>query len=292
MKREDDPCIFHRAVPLGRLDLLANQPVNTSGLYSKPPRRVRIPTRPAQVGVMLENIRTNTGADLTEAFITQYKAPPPTEKDLINFKPYYDEAPIIGSGGLVNRPTLNQQTYLNIINQLNLPPPIVGRGSTLTLVPKVVPPPPALTLAQINESPLPLGQPMNIPVNAPVNAPESASGGGLSGMQTPSRSGQQTPQEVSDDLQEQTRNEVLEGRRQKGLGNVTQAPKGFGKLPASRPAPLNPREPSVSKPRGSNIMSSLSKPFSRFTTVRTKVAPYSSEQSAQMVSEPGVGTRM
>ena len=284
MKREDDPCIFHRAVPLGRLDLLANQPVNTSGIYSKPPRRVRIPTRPAQVGVMLENIRTSTGSDLTEAFITQYKAPPPTEKDLINFKPYYDEAPIIGSGGLVNRPTLNQQTYLNIINQLNLPPPVVGHGSALTLVPTVVPQPPALTLAQINTLPLPLGQQMNIPVNAP--------GGGLSGMQTPSYSGQQTPQNVLDDLQEQTRNEVLEGRRQKGLGNVTQAPKGFGKLPAPRPAPLNPREPSVSKPKGSNIMSSLSKPFSRFTTVRTKVAPYSSEQSAQMVGEPGVGTRM
>tara|TARA_B110000971_G_C19942828_1_gene469565 strand:- start:758 stop:1066 length:309 start_codon:yes stop_codon:yes gene_type:complete len=45
---------------LGRLDLLANQPVNTSGLYNKPPRRVRIPTRPAHVGVMLENIRTST----------------------------------------------------------------------------------------------------------------------------------------------------------------------------------------------------------------------------------------
>lgn len=284
MKREDDPCIFHRAVPLGRLDLLANQPVNTSGIYSKPPRRVRIPTRPAQVGVMLENIRTSTGSDLTEAFITQYKAPPPAEKDLINFKPYYDEAPIIGSGGLVNRPTLNQQTYLNIINQLNLPPPVVGHGSALTLVPTVVPQPPALTLAQINTLPLPLGQQMNIPVNAP--------GGGLSGMQTPSYSGQQTPQNVLDDLQEQTRNEVLEGRRQKGLGNVTQSPKVFGKLPASRPAPLNPREPSVSKPQGSNIMSTLAKPFSRFTTVRAKVSPYSSEQSAQMVAEPGVGTRM
>lgn len=285
MKREDDPCIFHRAVPLGRLDLLANQPVNTSGLYSKPPRRVRIPTRPAQVGVMLENIRTSTGTDLTEAFITQYKAPPPTEKDLINFKPYYDEAPIIGSGGLVNRPTLNQQTYLNILNQLNLQPPVVGQGSALTLVPKVVPVAPALTLAQINELPLPM---YNAPPPRGSPPPYEDT---LSDYSPPS-SGTQTPEEVRDDLQEQTRNEVLEGRRQKGLGNVTQSPKVFGKLPASRPAPLNPREPSVSKPQGSNIMSTLSKPFSRFTTARTKVAPYSSEQSAQMVIEPGVGTRM
>ena len=261
MKRENDPCIFHRSIPMNRLDLLPAQPVNISGIYSKPARQVRIPTRPAQVGVMLQDIKTRTGIDLRETFITEYQSLPPTPKDLVDFKPYYTEPVLIGGGGFVNRPTLNQQTYLNILNQLNLTPPIVGSGSALTLVPGIVG-----TSAPYFPTSLP---------------PQSLT------SYTPPSSGSQTPAEVNEAFREDDRQAVLEGRRQAGLGNVAAPSRGFGKLPIPRPEPLNPREPQPSKPRGSNIMSTLSQPFSRFTTVRTKVAPNPSQQQAEMVVPPG-----
>ena len=285
MKRENDPCIFHRSVPMNRLDLLPAQPVNTSGIYSKPARQVRVPTRPTQVGVMLQDVKTRTGIDLRETFIAEYQALPPTPKDLVDFKPYYKEPPIIGGGGFVNRPTLNQQTYLNIINQLNLAPPTVGSGSALTLATNIVPVAPALTLAQINELPLPM---YNAP---PPRGPPPPYEDTLSDY-TPPSSGSQTPAEVGEQLTEDTRQTVLEDRRQTSLGNTKPPSVGFGKLPIQRPAPLNPKQPLPSRPKGSNIMSTLSQPFSRFTTARAKISPYSSQQQSEIVVEPGSYERM
>ena len=257
MTEERDPCIMYRAPPMNRMDLLPAPRVNTSGIYSKPLRKARIPTRPAQVGLMIEDIKTRTGMDITEAYVTQYKQLPPTEPDLVNFNPYYSEAPIIGSGGLVNRPTLSQQTHLNIINQLNLAPPIVGSGSALTLISDLVQATPSVTLEQRNALPSP-----------------------LSGYQTPSQ-GERTPPEIS---QEESRQEGLEDLRQASLGNVRPPPAGFGKLPPkgvfNRPAPLNPEEPSTSKPTGSNIMSALAKPFSRFTRARVDPLPPQEEMGS------------
>jgi len=47
-----DPCILHRSVPMSRMDLLPSTPINRSGLYLKPPKKVRIATRPQQVGMI------------------------------------------------------------------------------------------------------------------------------------------------------------------------------------------------------------------------------------------------
>ena len=243
-----DPCILYRSVPMSRMDLLPATQINRSGLYLKPPKKVRIPTRPQQVGLMLQDVKNRTGTDLTPIYIKQYEDPIPVKRELVDFTPYYDEAPIIGSGGLITRPTLAQQTYINIVSQLNLAPPIVSGGSTLTLVPSIIP----------------------------------SAGTGLSGMQTPSPSGGNTPPMTVEDIEE-SRNLLLEKDRQVGLGNIEP---GYGQFPPSRKPTGKPMLPKPSQPSGSNIvtlderektniMETLKKPFSRFGRVppRAKIEP-------------------
>ncbi len=250
-----DPCILHRSVPMSRMDLLPSTPINRSGLYLKPPKKVRIATRPQQVGMMLHDVKNRTGTDLTPLYLKQYETPPPVKNDLVDFKPYYNEAPIIGSGGLVTRPTLAQQTYINIVAQLDLAPPIVSGGSTLTLVPTIIP-------AAVTEIPSPFG--------------------GLSGLQTPTPGGM-TPPLTAEDIDE-SRNLLHEKDRQVGLGNIES---GFGIFPPVRPPiskPMFPKPSQPSQPSGSNIatlderkktniMETLKKPFSRFGRAPVQVAP-------------------
>ena len=262
-----DPCILHRSVPMSRMDLLPSTPINRSGLYLKPPKKVRIPTRPQQVGLMLQDVKHRTGTDLTPLYIKQYEAPLPVKKDLVDFTPYYDEAPIIGSGGLITRPTLAEQTYINIVSQLNLTPPIVSGGSTLTLVPTIIP-------AAVTEIPSPYA------------------GTGMSGLQTPSPSGGNTPPLTAEDIDE-SRNLMLERDRQVGLGNIEP---GYGQFPPVRKPSGKPMLPKPSQSSGSNIvtlderektniMETLKKPFSRFGRVppRAKIEPTTSIPQAVLV---------
>ena len=276
-KTHIDPCILHRSAPMSRMDLLPMTLPNRSGLYLKPPKKVRIATRPQQVGMMLNDIKKRTGQDLTPIYLNQYKNPPPVQKDLVDFNPYYDETPIIGSGGLIMRPTLSQQTYINIVSQLNLPAPVVSGGSTLTMIPDVIP---ATETIIVTDAPLPPVGGFNPDPAGMTEFQMPQAGGGLSGLQTPSPGGM-TPSIEIDELEE-TRNLALERDRQLTLGNIDE---GFGIFPPTRPT-NNPKFPKPSQVMGSNITtfqeadrpvltrpSFREKVFSRFTRAPPRVLP-------------------
>ena len=64
-------CSIHRPVPMDRMDLLPQNPINTSGLYMRKLKDPPILKRPAKASSMLNSVERMTGRDVSASYVEQ-----------------------------------------------------------------------------------------------------------------------------------------------------------------------------------------------------------------------------